>query len=73
MKHNYDIICLDSMFEPFLVADESMKHNYIIICLDSMFEAFCVVDEFVFLRFWDVFDVSLPVIQFRSEVTTLVV
>ena len=46
-----------------------MKHNYIIICLDSMFETFCVADEFVFLRFWDVFDISLPVIQFRSEVT----
>ena len=49
-----------------------MKHNYV-ICLDSMFETFLVADEFEFLRFWDVFDVSLPVIQFRSEVTTLVV
>ena len=60
MKHNYDIICLDSMFEPFLVADESMKHNYIIICLDSMFENFCVADEFEFLRFRIVFDISVP-------------
>ena len=35
-----------------------MKHNYV-ICLDSMFETFLVADEFEFLRFWDVFDVSL--------------
>ena len=49
-----------------------MKRNYIIICLDSMFETFCVADEFVFLRFLDVFDISLPTIQFGCEVTTWV-
>ena len=46
-----------------------MKHNYIIICLDSMFETFCVADEFVFLHFWDVFDVSLPEYFFETEIS----
>ena len=38
MKHNYVIICLDSMFETFLVADEfeTMKHNYINIWIQRL-------------------------------------
>ena len=46
-----------------------MKHNYVIICLDSMFETFLVADEFEFLRFWDVFDVSLPQGFFGTEIS----
>ena len=49
-----------------------MKHNYVIICLDSMFEAFLVADEFEFLRIRDVFDISLPSIQFGCEETICV-
>ena len=47
-----------------------MKNNYIIICLDSMFEAFCVADEFIFVQFWDVFEIGMYMSKlFGTEIT----
>ena len=70
MKHNYVIICLDSMFETFLVADESMKHNYINICLNSTFDIFWVAGEFIFAQFRDVFEIWMYMsILFGTEIT----